>query len=449
MIYKSANVTAEIASSILAKELKNSGIPTISLKNICSLVTDGEHQTPERSFLGIPLLTAKNVRDDYIDLTETDFVTDDIAEKCWKRYKPQVNDVLMTCVGTIGRVAMVKEPFDAVLVRSVTVLRPRLDIVLPEYLMGMLNAFQIKEEMQNQIRKSAQPGLYLSQVKLLEIPVPDLITQSLIAKFINWCKSPERQEVRPPSLPQKFEFIRHTIEQVDKIVAKIEEARRVKIDRQKEIEFLFESILKHTRLRLLQVSVLRKKLGEITSVTSGGTPSRSVPNYWSGNIPWIKTGELSDNDIYQAEEYITEEGVDNSGAKLFPRNTVLVALYGQGQTRGRTGRLMVEASTNQACCAILPTPLILNERFTQYWLRSLYTEMRKNAHGGAQPNWNNQIIKNIEIALLPLGEQEYWVSYLDSVQSQINQLKQQQSTASAELDALLPSILDRAFKGEL
>ncbi len=248
-----------------------------------------------------------------------------------------------------------------------------------------------------------------------------------------------------PSLEEQCRIVAR----VEELAARIEEARGLRRKAVEEVEMLLALSLKKMRKELLTSSYSKDRIGHITQVSSGGTPSREILSYWNGNIPWIKTGELLDGDIFQAEEHITEEGLANSAAKLFPLDTVLVALYGQGQTRGRTGRLMIEVATNQACCAILPTPAILDPRFTQYWLRSLYLEMREVVRDGAQPNWNGQMIKNIEIALPPLLEQKRIVNYLDNLQSKVDPLKQLQSETSAELDALLPSVLDKAFKGEL
>jgi len=250
------------------------------------------------------------------------------------------------------------------------------------------------------------------------------------------------------SLPP-LEEQRRIVARIEELAARIEEARGLRREAVRAAELLLARSLKDVRDELLKSSFSKDKIGHITQVSSGGTPSRGVLAYWGGNIPWIKTGELLDRDIYQAEEYITEEGLANSAAKLFPPDTILIALYGQGQTRGRTGRLMIKAATNQACCAILPTPTCLEPRFTQYWLRSLYFEMREVVRDGAQPNWNGQMIKNVEIAFPPLSEQKRIVAYLDDLEIRVNSLNQLQSETSAELDALLPSILDKAFKGEL
>ncbi|MEW5938926.1 MAG: restriction endonuclease subunit S, partial [Chloroflexota bacterium] len=170
---------------------------------------------------------------------------------------------------------------------------------------------------------------------------------------------------------------RRIVEDIESVAARVNEAQRLREEADLESELLFASYLKATRHQLLESNFPKSRIGDIATVTSGGTPSRDNPMYWNGDIPWIKTGELIDGDIYDSEEHITEEGMKNSSARLFPPETILIALYGQGQTRGRTARLMIEATTNQACCAILPIPETLDSQFTQYWQRSLYYEMRE------------------------------------------------------------------------
>ena len=254
-------------------------------------------------------------------------------------------------------------------------------------------------------------------------------------------------EIKIP-LPPLDEQLR-IVKRVEDLAARIVKAQSLREEIDEETELLLAAKLKKLRYELLDSKFSKNKIGDITQVTAGGTPSRDNSSYWKGKIPWIRTGELLDGNIYSSGEHITEEGMKNSSAKLFPKETILIALYGQGQTRGRTGRLMIEATTNQACCAILPTPDLLEPRFTQYWLRSLYYEMREKSHGGAQPNWNGAMIKNIEISIPPLDEQRRIVAYLDNVQARLASLWQLQTETQKELDALLPSVLDRAFKGEL
>lgn len=242
---------------------------------------------------------------------------------------------------------------------------------------------------------------------------------------------------------------RRIVARIDELAAHITEARTLRQQVAQEAEALFFSSLRQVRQLLLDSPCQRASLGSVTKVTSGGTPARDNACYWNGDIPWVKTGELLDGEIYKTEECITKAGLENSSAKLFPPDTVLVALYGQGQTRGRTGRLRISATTNQACCALLPKPSLFEARYLQFWLRSLYLELREDAQGGAQPNWSGAMIKALHMALPPLPEQRRIVAELDALQAEVDALKRLQAESAAELDALLPSILDVAFKGEL
>jgi type I restriction enzyme S subunit len=240
---------------------------------------------------------------------------------------------------------------------------------------------------------------------------------------------------------------RRIVARIEELAAKVEEARQHRVACFQETGVLFRKLLETRRRELCKLYSLAS-LGSITKVTSGGTPSRDNPAYWGGTIPWIKTGELVDGDIASAEEHITQAAVDGSSAKLFPPDTVLIALYGQGQTRGRTGRLTISATTNQACCALLPCDA-LYPQYLQWWLRSLYDELREDAKGGAQPNWSGGMIKDIQIALPPRNRQIELVSELDAMQVQSGAVQALQDETAAELDAMLPAILDKAFKGEL
>jgi type I restriction enzyme S subunit len=141
---------------------------------------------------------------------------------------------------------------------------------------------------------------------------------------------------------------------------------------------------------------MKVKLGEITKVETGGTPPRRNPKYFQGGkIPWLKTQELNDGYIYSSEEKITEEGLINSNAKLFPINTVLIAMY--GATVGKLGYLKTECSTNQAFAALLPNPQVYDSKFLFYLLLKERDKLISVASGAAQQNLNLSIIKNFEI----------------------------------------------------
>ena len=148
----------------------------------------------------------------------------------------------------------------------------------------------------------------------------------------------------------------------------------------------------------------RSTLGEIARVTSGGTPDRSKPEYWGGDIPWITTGEIQFNTITDSAERITQAGLQNSSAKRFPPGTLLMAMYGQGKTRGQVAKLGIEATTNQACAAIQLQDRYDTDFYFQY-LSSQYEEIRELGNAGTQKNLSGGILKGVPVPVPPHCEQ--------------------------------------------
>ena len=152
-----------------------------------------------------------------------------------------------------------------------------------------------------------------------------------------------------------------------------------------------------------------------TSVVSGGTPNRNVSEFWNnGSIRWVKTTELQNNVICNTDEKITQAGLDNSSAKIIPPNTVLIAMYGQGKTRGMTGYTSIECATNQACACILPCEQFNQNYLWRYMILS-YDKLRDMAKGGNQPNLNIGIIKNFPVLKPPIELQNDFAAFVERV----------------------------------
>lgn len=147
-----------------------------------------------------------------------------------------------------------------------------------------------------------------------------------------------------------------------------------------------------------------RKIRDIAEIKSGGTPDRNEPSYWGGDIPWITTTEVNFEPITNAREYISEQGLKYSSAKIFPAGTILMAMYGQGKTRGQSSVLQIQAATNQACAAILVNKS-QDQDFIAQLLRFLYGKIRSYSNIGNQENLNAEIIKAILLPLPPLAEQ--------------------------------------------
>lgn len=186
------------------------------------------------------------------------------------------------------------------------------------------------------------------------------------------------------------------------------------------------------------------RLGDVCDTTSGGTPYRNISKYFSGNIPWVKSGELKDYDILDTEEKISEEGLKNSSAKILEKGTLLVAMY--GATVGKTGILGIKATTNQAICAILPkNSKIVSNKFIQYFLIKNRNFLIRERYGGAQPNISQQVIKNLNIPLPPLEEQKKIAVVLSKIQEAV----ENQRKIIEKLEELKKSTMNKLFTNGL
>ncbi|MDD5186928.1 MAG: restriction endonuclease subunit S [Methanoregula sp.] len=172
-----------------------------------------------------------------------------------------------------------------------------------------------------------------------------------------------------------------------------------------------------------------KKLGEISDIVSGGTPSRNEKKFWNGNIPWIKTGEINYNIICNTEEKITQAGLENSAARIIPKGTLLMALYGQGVTRGRVAITGIEATINQACAAIMFKEEV-DMKFIFYFLSGQYHAIRTLSGGSNQNNLNIPLIKSVAISIPPLPEQQQISTILSTLDHKLS--LQRQRTAHYE-----------------
>ena len=187
------------------------------------------------------------------------------------------------------------------------------------------------------------------------------------------------------------------------------------------------------------------KIEDISNVTSGGTPSRNIGEYWNGDIPWVTTSLVDFNIITEAEEFITQSGLDNSSAKLFPKDTILMAMYGQGITRGKVAILGINATTNQACAAIK----LKNDFDTKFIFQNLmnrYDEIRDLSNEGGQKNLSAGIIKEICIHYPQKEEQTQIASFLSAVDEKINQLTQKHQLLSQYKQGMMQKLFSQQIR---
>lgn len=236
----------------------------------------------------------------------------------------------------------------------------------------------------------------------IEIPLPSLEEQSrIVAAFNENLKQAELLDIKAKVLEndiEKYLFeelgIEFKSDSYEKAIGKF-----IKVYKYSAFDKWGANRNTTNKLTLSKPHLI-KKIKDICTVSSGGTPSRDRKEYYKGNIPWIKTGEVVNGIIYDTEEKITIEAIENSSAKIYPKNSLIIAMYGQGLTRGRTAKLGIDASTNQACAVLfdIDNSVILTDYLWMY-LMGEYNRLRELASGNSQPNLNAQMIKDYNVII--------------------------------------------------
>jgi type I restriction enzyme S subunit len=262
-------------------------------------------------------------------------------------------------------------------------------------------------------KKLYDPKFYYFALKSLDIPSRGYNRHF---KFLK-----ERSLPLPPlpeqnKIAQILSTVQRAIEVQERIIQTTTELKKALMQK------LFTEGLRHEAQKQTEIGLVPEswdvcKVGDVAKIQSGGTPAREVSENWSnGTIPWVKTGEINYCVIHDTEEKITATGLANSAARLFPKGTLLMAMYGQGITRGRVGLLGVEAATNQACASITPTDeKRISSVFLYYFFEYHYEELRKLGHGANQRNMNAALIRSFPLSFPKTAEQSEIVATLESL----------------------------------
>ena len=276
--------------------------------------------------------------------------------------------------------------------------------------------------------------------------------QDLNAKFLlyylQWYKIPNLgysrhykllKELNIPLPPKSTQLA--IVSELDKI----NELIRLKKEQQKDLDNLAQSLF----YEMFGDPVENEKgwevkmLGDVCSVGTGSTPNRRNKDFYENGIyPWVKSTEVCNLPIYSVEEYITQDALDKTNCTLYPQNTILMAMYGQGKTRGQIGLLKIEACTNQAVAAIVPTKEVVDENYICLHLMLMYEHIRNMARGGNQANLNLSIVKSIQILLPPLLLQHLFAQRIEQIEHQKSEVQK----AITDLETLLASRMQYWFE---
>ena len=298
-------------------------------------------------------------------------------------------------------------------------MREKLDNTDKDFFYYLLSSNYMYQQFSSKASGTTVKNLNISLVKSTDIPLPSLLEQ------------------------QRIVF------KLDTLFEKIDKSISLHQKNMNEADLFMGSVFNEVFNELIEKYNL-KTIESFSKVGTGVTPLKSKTQYYeNGNINWITSKATNFDFVNHCEQLVTEIAINECRLRIYPIGTIIVALYGQGKTRGQVSELMIETATNQAIATIVVDDNQAVNRYLKYFLKKSYLDLRKKASGGTQPNLNLTIIKNIELPLPPLNIQQKTVKYLDKILEKTEKIKSVQKEKMENLIALKASILDKAFRGEL
>ena len=351
----------------------NASFPRVRLGDVCERIMDGTHFSPKSTERGeFRYITAKNIKEWGVALNDVTYLSKADHDEIYRRCPVKKGDVLYIKDGATTGVATInplEEEFS--LLSSVAVLRGKEGVLDNRFLVNYLNSPIGKRHMLGMVAGVAITRLTLTKLNDAEIPLPPLEVQKEIVA---------------------------EIEGYQKV---INGARAVLVNYRPHIPI-------HPDWPMVG-------LEEVCEVKSGGTPSRSEDSYWNGNIPWVGSTVCKDGEVTKVEEFITEAGMNNSAAKLFPKDTTLIALV--GATIGKTGLLKFESTTNQNIAGLYPkSRKVLEPIYLFHAAQLLYPEFMKLGEGKFRMA-NLSFVREQKISLPPLATQRAIVAEIEVEQA--------------------------------
>ena len=362
---------------------------------------------------GIPIIRIGDIKNNRVVTENCAKVNEKYLSIC-KNYIIQNGDILIAMTGaTVGKIALNTETKPLLLNQRVGRFICNTNI-LPKYLYYVLLSDVFYNKVQYKASGAGQPNISPTEIENIRIPVPPTLG--------------EQQEI-VDVLDAASEIIRLR-------TACIESAQSL-------IPALFQEMFGDPLSK-----VDKNKIGYYFDVGTGATPRRENSEYYEGNIPWVKTTEVDNCYINSTSEHISESAIKETNCSLYPPGTILMAMYGQGKTRGKVAYLNISATTNQACAALQLKKEYENDVnliYVFYYLQIIYEFLRTLSQGGGRPNMNLSIVRNIPLYLPDIKQQELFAEKVQEIEAYIK-------TQQVELEnakTMFQSLLHHSFTGEL
>ena len=367
---------------------------------------------------------------DMMDSNFSKFVSKDVNSSVIAN--PQ--DIIYTRTGQIG---LAFRGMQGVVHNNSFIVSLKTDELEKDYLYTVLNSNFVKKQANSQAKNSVQPDLTHTMFKSIVIPVPDSREeQNRISKIVNNINQKIQTNIQ---INQELEAMAKTLYDYWFVQFDFPD-QNGKPYKSSDGKMVYHPELKREIPEGWEV----EKIENIAQTGSGGTPkSTNVSYYSNGEIPWINSGELEQTVITSTSNFITEEGLNNSSAKLFPSGTILVAMY--GATAGKVSFLTFEASTNQAICAIMLTDIRM-----RYYLKNviedLYQYLVKLSTGSARDNLSQDMIRNIKVVIPSNDILDRFYDFSNNIIKEITKKQQENEQLTQLRDWLLPMLMNGQVK---
>ena len=397
------------------------GMSEYLLKDITELIVDCPHSTANDEGKGYPLVRTPNIGKGRLVYQGMHRVSEEVYNKRNQRAVPQENDLIFAREATAGNVALIQKGEKVCLGQRTVLIRPNKSLVDPAYLTYLLLAPKQQYNLLGTANGATVAHVNLPTIRNLKLELPDLEIQHRIATILS-----------------RYDTL---IENYQKQIKLLEEAAQ-RLYKEWFVELRFP---RHENTKMvdgLPDGWERKKIDDVcVSISSGSTPSRNNKNYWeNGTIKWVKTKELQDGWILDTEEYITQDGYNNSSTKMFPENTVLMAIYAS-PTLGRLGVLATECCCNQAALGLIADDAKISWQWLFWKLYELRDDFNSIARGAGQQNISGIVVKN-KVIVVPDKP------IIDAFTSAVSKMFEKQKNISYQIrllaearDRLLPRLM--------
>lgn len=350
---------------------------TMKLSECCVSITDGDHLPPPKADSGIPFVTIANINStNQFDFTNTMFVPQEYYDRLDSKRKAKIGDVLYSVVGSFGIPVYIKEDMPFVFQRHIAILRPN-EKILPRFLYYTMLSKAFYAKADAAAIGAAQRTVSLTALRNIEIDVPTVEEQRKITDILS-----------------AYDDL---IENNQKQIKLLEEAAQ-RLYKEWFVDLRFPGYGNTPITDGVPQGWIESKVSDFIPTFSGGTPSRTHSEYYSGGTNlWVKTQELKDGFIFDTEEKITNDAINHSSAKRIPKGSILMAMY--GATIGKLGIAAKELTCNQACCVFDLSNVNYVTSYLFCWLKENRDFFISQGKGAAQPNLSQAMLKNFDIII--------------------------------------------------